>query len=79
MLVAERLPESWIAPGHILDLRAKVRLRKTIVDERKEWLQRIHAVLFHHGVSVGAGRLARLEGRSVAAELADVDVPPVTE
>ena len=77
MLVAERLPESWIPPAHILDLRAKVRLRKTIVDERKEWLQRIHAVLFHHGVPAGAGRLARLDGRSAAAELADVDLPPV--
>ena len=28
LLVEGRLPESWIAPDHILDLRAKVRLRK---------------------------------------------------
>ena len=26
-----RLPESWIAPDHILDLRARVRLRHTAV------------------------------------------------
>jgi hypothetical protein len=27
LLMASRLPESWIAPDHILDLRARVRLR----------------------------------------------------
>jgi hypothetical protein len=43
LLTQERLPESWIAPAHILDLRAKARLRKTLVDQRTEWLQRIHA------------------------------------
>ena len=46
-----RLPESWIAPAHILDLRQLVRLRKTLTDQRVCWQQRIHAVLFHHGVA----------------------------
>jgi transposase len=50
LVMAGRLPESWIAPGHILDLRARVRLRHTLVDQRREWQQRIHAVLYHHGV-----------------------------
>ena len=50
LVMAGRLPESWIAPGYILDLRARVRLRHTLVDERGEWQQRIHAVLYHHGV-----------------------------
>jgi transposase len=27
LLMIDRLPESWIPPGHILDLRARVRLR----------------------------------------------------
>jgi transposase len=27
LLMVDRLPESWIAPEHILDLRARVRLR----------------------------------------------------
>ena len=48
-LMVGRLPESWIAPDHILDLRARVRLRHTLIDERGEWQQRIHAVLYHHG------------------------------
>ena len=46
-----RLPEAWIAPGHLLDLRARVRLRHTLVDQRGEWQQRIQAVLYHHGVA----------------------------
>src|SRR3954470_7280043 len=49
LVMVGRLPESWIAPEHILDLRARVRLRHTLVDERGEWQQRIHAVLYHHG------------------------------
>jgi transposase len=30
LLMAGRLPECWIAPDHILDLRARVRLRHTL-------------------------------------------------
>jgi transposase len=44
-----RLPESWIPPSHIQNLRTLVRMRKTLVDERTAFLQRIHAQLFHHG------------------------------
>jgi transposase len=70
LLMQDRVPESWIAPPHILDLRVKVRLRKTLVSQRTEWLQRIHAVLFHHCVPVQAGRLGRLEGRYAREQLA---------
>lgn len=76
LLMQDRLPESWIAPAHILDLRVKVRLRKTLVAQRTEWLQRIHAVLFHHGVPVQAGRLGRLEGRYAREQLAALELPP---
>src|SRR3954463_4955717 len=50
LLMIGRLPESWIPPGHLLDLRAQVRLRHTLVDARREWQQRMQAVLYHHGV-----------------------------
>ena len=30
LLMVGRLPESWIPPDHILDLRARVRLRHTL-------------------------------------------------
>src|SRR4051795_2104876 len=49
LLMIGRLPESWIAPDHILDLRARVRLRHTLSEQRGEWQQRIQAVLYHHG------------------------------
>jgi transposase len=58
----ERLPESWIPPDHILDLRARVRLRHTLSEQRGEWQQRIQATLYHHGcpqrrnLMVGDGR-----------------------
>jgi transposase len=49
LLQQGRLPESWIPPEHILELRSKVRLRHTLVSERCTWQQRIQAQLYHHG------------------------------
>src|SRR5215211_3568454 len=71
LLMIERLPESWIAPGHLLDLRARVRLRHTLADQRGEWQQRIQAVLYHHGVPQRR-RLMTCEGR---AWLDSVELP----
>ena len=50
LLLIGRLPESWIPPTHILDLRARVRTRHLLSHQRTEWQQRIHSVLSHHGV-----------------------------
>src|SRR6188472_1263089 len=41
LVMVGRLPESWIPPDHILDLRARVRLRHSLVAQRGEWQQRI--------------------------------------
>src|SRR5436190_3753440 len=49
LVMVKRLPESWIPPEHILDLRARVRLRHTLSEQRCEWQQRIQASLYHHG------------------------------
>jgi transposase len=49
LLMIKRVPESWIPPDHILDLRARVRLRHELGEQRSEWQQRIQAVLYHHG------------------------------
>jgi transposase len=70
LLMIGRLPESWIAPEHVLDLRARVGLRHTLVDQRGEWQQRIQAVLYHHGFPQRSGLLtaenrAWLEGLSL--------------
>jgi transposase len=50
LLLAGRLPESWIPPEHLLELRSQVRLRHTLAEQRSEWQQRIQAQLYHHGV-----------------------------
>src|SRR3954468_18941773 len=55
LLMVGRLPESWIPPVHLLDLRAQVRLRHTLVDQRREWQQRMQAGLYHHGARHAAG------------------------
>jgi transposase len=74
LLLVDRLPQSWIPPEHILDLRARVRLRHTLVDQRGEWQQRIHAVLYHHGAPHHHGvGLLTAKGR---AWLAGLGLPP---
>ena len=50
LLLTGQLPESWIPPSDLADLRTTVRLRKSLVDERTSWVRRLHAQLFHHGV-----------------------------
>jgi hypothetical protein len=49
LLLASELPEAWIPPRHIIELRTRVRLRKTLIDQRTAWLQRLQAQLFHQG------------------------------
>src|SRR5947209_10510158 len=86
LLMVKRLPESWIPPDHILDLRARVRLRHTLSEQRGEWQQRIQATLYHHGcpqrrqLMVGDGRewlaaqpLAAAARETVAVALAMID------
>ncbi|TMK55064.1 MAG: IS110 family transposase, partial [Actinobacteria bacterium] len=62
LLLAGELPRSWIPPAQILELRTLVRLRKTLIDQRTAWQQRIHAQLFHQGVPAGL-RLRTEAGR----------------
>jgi transposase len=50
--------------GHICELRTLTRLRKTLVDERTSWLQRIHSTLFHFGIAAVPDQLRSAEGRA---------------
>lgn len=50
LLLSGRLPESWLPPEHVLEIRTLARLRKDLTDERREWQQRLQAQLFHQGV-----------------------------
>src|SRR5215207_5864581 len=72
LVMVGRLPESWIPPEHLLDLRARVRLRHTLVDQRREWQQRIQATLYHHGVPPRSWLL----GAESRAWLASLALPP---
>ena len=71
LLLEGRLPESWIPPEHIRELRAKVRLRKTLVDQRSAWQHRIQAQLFHHGVP----KTSRLLTPARRAQLTRLELP----
>jgi transposase len=66
-----RLPESWVPPAHILELRTCTRLRHTLVAERTAWVQRIRSTLFHHGLHADAPeRLGTRAGRKYLETLA---------
>jgi len=73
LLRAGTLPESWPPPAHVADARTQVRLRRALVGEHTGWYQRIHAILFHHGLPDRSGLLTA-DGR---AWLARVELPPV--
>jgi GNAT superfamily N-acetyltransferase len=62
-LQADRLPQSWIPPAHVEQARTVVRLRKTLLDERGAWYQRLQAKLFHHGLLSLRVLLLSPEGR----------------
>jgi transposase len=57
LLASGELPESWIPPYGVLEWRERTRVYKTLVDERRVWVQRIHAELFQHGVALPDGEI----------------------
>jgi transposase len=69
LLCEGRLPEAWIPPAHVREWRTRTRLRKTLVDERTSWLQRVQATLFHHGVCGVPDKLLSARGREFLAAL----------
>ena len=66
LLGQRRLPESWIPPAHVLEVRTLERTYVDLMDERRAWQQRIHAQLFHQGVPP-AGSLLTREGQAALA------------
>jgi transposase len=73
LLVEGRLPESWMAPEHVLETRAVVRLYKDLQDERTAWMQRVRATCFHQGLTPrrtlfdGTGRAELQTGNGLSA------------
>lgn len=69
LLFEGRLPESWMPPEHIREWRSRARLRLTLAGERTSWVQRIRAVLYHHGVTGAPDDLRTRAGREFLAGL----------
>jgi transposase len=69
LLAEGRLPEAWIPPAHVREWRTRTRLRKTLIDERTAWLQRVRATLFHHGVGGVPAELRSAAGRDFLERL----------
>ena len=63
LLVQERLPESWIPPAHVQEVRLLARTYLSLVAERRAWRQRVHAQLYHQGVPAIPALVTR-EGRA---------------
>ena len=58
------MPEAWIPPEHARQWRSRARLRHTLNGERTQWMQRIQATLFHHGISGTPDKLRTRAGRA---------------
>jgi len=64
LLTEGRLPEAWIPPEHVRQWRSRARLRHTLICERTQWMQRIQATLYHHGVIGSPEKLRTHAGRA---------------
>jgi transposase len=69
LLCEGRLPEAWAPPEHVRQWRSRARRRNTLVDERTNWIQRIRATLYHHGIAGAPDDLRTLAGRQFLAAL----------
>src|SRR5439155_25784428 len=69
LLAKEMLPESWIPPEQIQELRDRTRLRKALAEDRRRWGQRLHAYLLHEGWPCSRSNLLRPPGLRWAAAL----------
>ena len=78
LLCEGRLPEAWIPPAHVREWRTRTRLRKTLVDERTSWLQRVQATLFHHGVAGVPDKLLSAAGPRVPAPRSSCPTRPAS-
>jgi transposase len=77
LLAEGRLPECWIPPGHILECRALLELHHDLRAEHTAWVQRIHAVLFHHGApALGEGVLRTEQGVAALRAAAAAHLSP---
>lgn len=67
LLERDGIPRSWVPPEHLRELRVLVRLRHSLADERRVWLQRVQAQLFQQGVPPVSGPLLGPQGAAASA------------
>ena len=72
LLMEGQIPESWIPPHHVAEVRMLARMYHQLMTSRRRWLQRIHAQLFHQGAPPISG-LTTDEGHRLLTE-ADLSV-----
>jgi transposase len=65
-----RLPECWIPPPHVLECRALLQAYHDLRADHTAWVQRIQAVLFHHGAPRLGQGLATADGQARLAAAA---------
>lgn len=76
VLAEGRLPECWIPPTHILEARALLETYRDLRAEHTAWVQRIHAVLFHHGARRLLADPGSAEGHADLAVIMATEVSP---
>jgi transposase len=75
LLQSGDLPESWIPSEIVLEWRERVRLYKSLIDQRTTWVQRIHAELYQHGVAIPEGAIRWEKTRAgLASETLELSV-----
>jgi transposase len=75
LLAKQMLPQAWLPPTEIQELRDLTRLRKALSDDRTRWAQRLHSLLQHEGWPCERKRLLTQAGRRWVAGLA---LPPAS-
>jgi transposase len=74
---AGRIPQCYIPPEHILECRALLAAYADLRRDHTAYLQRIRALLFHHGVpALPGGELGTEAGRQRAAAAAAAHLTP---
>lgn len=63
LLACGRVPQSWIPPEHVLEMRTTLELFRDLREEHTAWVQRLHAVLFHQGVPAPVGDVLAADQR----------------
>jgi transposase len=75
LLLKGALPESWIPPEGVLEWRERARCYQTLVDDRRAWVQRIHAECFQHGVPVPRAAIRSAETRALL-QSEEIEISP---